>query len=265
MHIAAGVCSDVGAHRDVNQDAAFTSPFAAAVADGVGGGPSGDLASAAVIHKLITLQGRLTSAENLVERLRAANWDLGAHVRRDAALAGMATTLTGVWLTVDDALVVAHTGDSRGYLLRNDVFVRQTRDDSYVQALVDRGLVRPEDAWTHPRRNIITASFSGDEADTVRVETRDASPGDRWFLCSDGVTDYVPEPELGAILREVADPLAAAQSIVNLALEASSRDNITAVVCDVRADAPPMRSVPVLAGAAAHHWAEVIESGLASA
>lgn len=265
MRIDAGVRSDVGAYRDVNQDAAFTSPFAAAVADGVGGGPSGDLASASLIHKLITLQGRLPSAENLVERLRAANWDLGAHVRRDAALAGMATTLTGVWLTADDALVVAHTGDSRGYLLRDAVLARQTRDDSYVQALVDRGLVRPEDAWTHPRRNIITASFSGDDEDTIRVETRDVAPGDRWLLCSDGVTDYVPEAELAAILREVDVPAAAARAIVDLALEASSRDNITAVVCDIRDDAAPLRSVPVLAGAAAHRWPEVIESGLASA
>jgi len=264
MRINAGVRSDVGSYRAVNQDAAFSTPFAAAVADGVGGGPSGDLASAAIVHKLITLRGALPSAENLVERLRAANWDIGAHVRRDAALAGMASTLTGVWLTADD-LVLAHTGDSRAYLLRSGRFTRQTRDDSYVQALVDRGLVRPEDAWTHPRRNIITASFGGHDDDTVRVETRDAVIGDRWFLCSDGVTDYVPEEAIAALLVGITDPATAAQAVVDLAIEACSRDNVTAVVCDIDAGTPDADAVPVIAGAAAQRWPEVIEAGLASA
>ena len=265
MRISAGVCSDVGAHRAVNQDAAFSTPFAAAVADGVGGGPSGDLAAAAIIHRLITMRGALPSAENLLERLRAANWDIGAHVRRDAALAGMASTLTGVWLTIGGGLVLAHTGDSRAYLLRDGELTRQTRDDSYVQALVDRGLVRPEDAWTHPRRNIITASFGGNDDDTIRAETRDVLAGDRWLLCSDGVTDYVPEEAIGAILGGMSDPAAAAHATVDLALTAGSRDNVTAVVCDVVDGMPDVDAVPVIAGAAALRWTEVIEAGLATA
>lgn len=265
MRIHAGVFSDVGGYRDVNQDAAFASPFAAAVADGVGGGPSGDLASAAIIHKLITLRGALPSAEDLIGRVKAANWDIGAHIRRDAALAGMASTLTGLWLTGDGGLVVAHTGDSRAYLLRDRELARQTRDDSFVQALVDRGLIRPEDAWTHPRRNIITASLGGNEEDVIRVETRDVRIGDRWFLCSDGVTDYVPEDALAEIVRGVADPVAASRTIVELALRAASRDNVTAVVCDVVDGAPDIAAVPVIAGAAASRWTEVIEAGLASA
>ncbi|MFI8632242.1 PP2C family protein-serine/threonine phosphatase [Microbacterium sp. NPDC077663] len=265
MRIHAGVRSDVGGYRDVNQDAAFASPFAAAVADGVGGGPSGDLAAAAIIHKLITVRGALTSAAELVERLKAANWDIGAHIRRDAALAGMASTLTGVWLTADEALVVAHTGDSRAYLLRDGVLVRQTRDDSFVQALVDRGLGRPEDAGTHPRRNIITASLGGNDEDVIRVETRDARVGDRWFLCSDGVTDYVPEDALAEIVRGVTDPVRAAHAVVDLALAAGSRDNVTAVVCDVLDEQPDVAAVPLIAGAAASRWTEVIEAGLAIA
>ncbi|MEW1833396.1 protein phosphatase 2C domain-containing protein [Microbacterium sp. NPDC079995] len=265
MRIHAGVRSDVGGYRDVNQDAAFASPFAAAVADGVGGGPSGDLASAAIIHKLITLRGALPSAAELIERLKAANWDIGAHIRRDAALAGMASTLTGVWLTAGEELIVAHTGDSRAYLLRDGGFVRQTRDDSFVQALVDRGLVRPEDAWTHPRRNVITASFGGNDEDVIRVETRDVRAGDRWFLCSDGVTDYLPEDALAEVLHGETDPVRAAHAVVELALEAASRDNVTAVVCDVVGDQPDATVVPVIAGAAASRWTEVIEAGLASA
>lgn len=265
MRLDAGIRSDAGAYRDVNQDAAFTSPFAAAVADGVGGGPSGDLASAALIHRLITARGLLPSAERLGEHLRAANWDIGAHVRRDAALSGMASTLTGVWLDAGGGLVVAHTGDSRAYLLRTGEFARQTRDDSYVQALVDRGLVRPEDAWTHPRRNIITASLRGDDEDVIHVETRDARVGDRWFLCSDGVTDYVPEAALAELISGIVDPRTAAEAIVSLALEAESRDNVTAIVCDIVDGEPDADAVPAVAGAAALRWTEVIEAGLATA
>lgn len=265
MRFRAGVHSDVGAFRDVNQDAAFTTPFAAAVADGVGSGPSGDLASAALVHRLITQRGPLRDAASLVERLRGANWDLGAHVRRDQTLTGMATTLTGVWLTADGELVVAHTGDSRGYLLRGGDLTRETRDDSFVQALVDQGLVAPEDAWRHPRRNIITASLRGDEDDVIHVETREVAAGDRWLLCSDGVTDYVPEGDIAGLLRAVPDPVAAARGIVDLALEAASRDNVTAVVCDVVPSDAEIASTPVVAGAAASRYPEVLEDGLATA
>ena len=99
----------------------------------------------------------------------------------------------------------------------------------------------------------------------IRVETRDVRIGDRWFLCSDGVTDYVPEDALAEIVRGVADPVAASRMIVELALRAASRDNVTAVVCDVVDGAPDIAAVPVIAGAAASRWTEVIEAGLASA
>ncbi|WP_405372682.1 MULTISPECIES: PP2C family protein-serine/threonine phosphatase [unclassified Microbacterium] len=265
MRVRAGAASDVGAYRDVNQDAAFAAAWGAAVADGVGGGPSGDLASASLIHRLITAPGPVDSAEVLISRLRGANWDLGAHVRRDPALSGMATTLTGVWLTTGGDLLLAHTGDSRGYLLRDGILSRQTRDDSFVQELVDRGLVPPEDASTHPRRNIITASLGGHENDVVRVETRDARVGDRWLLCSDGLTDYVPEDAVAEILRGMSDPQAAAARLVEFGLGAASRDNITAVVCDVTADTVPPGAVPLLTGSAASRFPEVIEAGWATA
>jgi PPM family protein phosphatase len=235
------------------------------VADGVGGGPSGDLASAALIHRVIAAGTSISEAEDLVVRLRGANWDLGAHVRRDPDLAGMASTLTGVWLTEAGELLLAHTGDSRGYLLRDGSLTRETRDDSFVQMLVERGMLTPEAAWSHPRRNIITASLSGSEGDVIRVETRAAVPGDRWFLCSDGVTDYVPEAELHELLAGTTDPQHAADLIVGLALEASSRDNITAVVCDIEVGERQPRAIPFVAGAAATRYPEVIEAGLATA
>jgi serine/threonine protein phosphatase PrpC len=255
LSLRAGVVSDTGNHRDVNQDAAFAASWAAGVADGVGGGPAGDLASAALVHRLTAGGRRVVDAEWLAVRIRWANWDLGAHVRRDPALAGMATTFTAVWFTESGGLLLAHTGDSRAYLLRRDNLIRQTRDDSYVQALVEQGIVREEDAMSHPRRNIITASLRGEPTDLVRVIERVPLVGDRWMICSDGVTDYLPDDALAGILRGVEDATDAAHALVELSLAAGSRDNVTAVVADVVHGAPGTEHAR-FAGAAALRFTE---------
>ena len=259
--LSAGVHSDIGGYRDVNQDAAFVAPWGAGVADGVGGGPAGDLASAALVHRLVAGGDRVMDAPALAVRIREANWDLGAHVRRDPALAGMATTFTAVWFSQRGTLLLAHTGDSRAYLLRGGELMRQTRDDSFVQTLVEQGLVRAEDAMTHPRRNIITASLRGDATDLVRVAERVPVRGDRWMICSDGVSDYLPDDAIADVLRGVGDPQAAADEIVRLALDAGSRDNVTAAVADVvdgAADARPVRC----AGAAAAGFSEELDAAV---
>ncbi|KAF2416038.1 protein phosphatase 2C domain-containing protein [Microbacterium sp. B35-30] len=231
--LRAAACSDIGLHRATNQDAAFTSSWGAAVADGVGGGPAGDLASATFIHRLAA--GRLDGLEpvQLADSVRSANWDLRAHVERDPSLRGMATTFTGIFVARDGGVLLAHTGDSRAYRLRGGQLVQVSRDDSLVQALVDQGLVSIAEAASHPRRNLITASLSGAERDTATVIAFDAPAGDRWLLCSDGLTDYVPDAEIRALLMNIPDAAAAAEACVALALDAGSRDNVTAVVCDV--------------------------------
>jgi protein phosphatase len=257
--LSAAAVSDIGAYRETNQDAAFTSPWAAAVADGVGGGPSGDLASAALVHRLVAEAGALPDPEGLVVRIREANWDLRAHVQRDPSLHGMATTFTGLFLSADGGLLLAHSGDSRAYLLREGWFSRETRDDSYVQTLVDHGIIAPEAAASHPRRNIITASLGGAEDDTVSVTVRDLVGGDRWLLCSDGVTDYLPEADIAGILNSSRTAAQAAGDLVALALEAGTRDNVTAVVCDVVDRAGGDRH-PVFYGSAALHFAEDVRT-----
>lgn len=224
--------SDIGPHRSTNQDSAFTSAWGAAVADGVGGGPAGDLASGAIIHRFAAgLHGPL-DAEELLTRLRVANWDLRAHVERDSTLSGMATTFTGIFASRHGGLILAHTGDSRAYRLRRGVIARQTRDDSFVQELVDRGLMTPQEAAQHPQRNVITASLHGGEDDVIAIAEVTTLPGDRWLLCSDGVSDYVTDAELAALLK-APRPEDAAAAVVTHALRGGSRDNVTAVVCDV--------------------------------
>jgi PPM family protein phosphatase len=260
IRLRAGAVSDVGAYRSTNQDAAFTAAWGAAVADGVGGGPSGDLASAALLRRFAGGAVGIADEDALLERIRIANWDLLAHVRRDPSLQGMATTLTGVFLSAAGTVMLAHAGDSRAYLLRDGVLMRETRDDSYVQVLVENGLLSPEDAAAHPRRNIITASLGGGESDLVSVRERDARPGDRWLLCSDGVTDYVPEEDLGSLLAGARAPLSAADAITDLALQAGSRDNVTAVVCDLVETWGETELHPVFYGSAATRFREELES-----
>jgi len=231
------VVSDTGRYRTSNQDSAFIAASAIGVADGVGGGPAGDVASAVLVHRFAA-GGllRLDDGEDLRRRLQLANWDIGALTRHDDALHGMATTFTGAFLH-GDRLLLAHVGDSRAYLLRDGDLMRRTRDDSFVQHLVDAGLVTADEAAYHPQRNLLTASFSGAATDAAHltVTLQPVAAGDRWMLCSDGVSDYVPESEIAAILRW-GRPAEAAQALVSAALDANSRDNVTAVVADVVAD-----------------------------
>ena len=259
--LRAAACSDIGPHRATNQDAAFTASSGAAVADGVGGGPAGDLASAALIHRLAA--GRLTGLEEtqLADAVRSANWDLRAHVERDPSLSGMATTFTGLFAARDGGLLLAHTGDSRAYRLRGGEFTQASRDDSLVQALVDRGIVSITDAASHPRRNIITASLSGAERDAATVTAFDAQAGDRWLLCSDGLTDYVPDAEIRALLLAFPHAGTAVEACVALAIEAGSHDNVTVVVCDVLdAETGALPASTSFYGAAAERFMEGLES-----
>ena len=261
VRLRAAAVSDVGAYRAVNQDAAFTAPWGAAVADGVGGGPSGDLASAALVHRLVAGRMLLLDAEALAERIREANWDLRLHTERDASLRGMATTFTGIFVARTGGLLLAHTGDSRAYRLRAGELTRETRDDSYVQALVDNGLLTADAAASHPRRNLITASLGGSEDDAATVVDRLAVVGDRWLLCSDGVTDYLPDAELRSVLAGGLAPEATAASLVALALEAGTRDNATAVVCDIEsATDVPGGERASFHGAAADRFCEELET-----
>ncbi|WP_282836542.1 PP2C family protein-serine/threonine phosphatase [Microbacterium flavum] len=258
LSLRSAVVSDIGPFRSTNQDAAFFADWAVGVADGVGGGPAGDLASAALVHRLAAGSPRAVDAAGLIDRIRWANWDLRAHVRRDPALAGMATTLTTIWLSPAGGLVLAHTGDSRAYLLRDGRFQRQTRDDSLVQALVDQGVVRAEDAMTHPQRNVITASLRGGPADVVHVADLTPLQGDRWVICSDGVSDYLPDDAIAEIAAGTTDPDATAQALVALALQAGSRDNVTAVVADL-VPGIPTREPARFAGSAADLFAEAVD------
>lgn len=234
----AGV-SDVGRRRELNEDAAYVAPYVALVADGVGGAAAGEVASATAAYVVsATALSRFGAAPPSVARegVGAALQALREGAAKDDRLDGMATTLTGV-LTDGVTVALFHIGDSRAYLVRDSTLTRITRDHSYVQQLLDEGAILPDAAEAHPWRHVVVRSLhSGaevsDQAVLVDVTLLDLSPGDRLLICSDGVSDLVPERRMADVLR-LGEPGAAAAVLVQHALEAGGRDNATAVVIDV--------------------------------
>ena len=203
--------STTGPHRNDNQDSIGCSTDYVFVADGVGGHIGGDVASWTVAHRLMAglapTAARTLSDDELRELVGVANAELRLRSDREPALTGMSTTFTGLFCT-DDAVRIVHIGDSRAYLVRGGHGRRMTRDDSLVQMLVDSGAIDGADAPYHPQRNIILHSLAGDSADAaaLTILTVPAVVGDRWLVCSDGLSDYVEEDVFLPILAEAETP-----------------------------------------------------------
>lgn len=232
--IQPALVSEVGP-RENNEDAAFVSPRLAVVADGVGGATAGEVASRLAIDKIISLDKRRLEhplQEELTEALADANAVIHFVISYDPKLAGMGTTLTAVALSNEGEYLVANVGDSRAYLYRDGRLRRLTRDQSLVQMLIDRGALTEERARRHPQRSVVLEALDGVERALPPVQRVRACDGDRLLLCSDGVTDYVTDPEIEQELR-VRDAGLAVRRIARLALEHGGRDNVTAVVADV--------------------------------
>jgi PPM family protein phosphatase len=226
--------SEVG-RRGNNEDAVFCSPRLAAVADGVGGAVAGEVASTAAINRMVALDNsRLTGGLDvaLQAAVTEANDTMRFLIDCRPEWQGMATTLTAVALTNDLDYLIANVGDSRIYLLRDGRLRRLTRDQSLVQALIDQGAITSDQARNHPQRSVVLETLDGGEHPLRDPERHPAQVGDRLLLCSDGVSDYLDDDEIARILSaETLD--AAAEALVSRALDAGSRDNVSAIVADV--------------------------------
>jgi protein phosphatase len=220
--------------RPNNEDAFFAGPRLLAVADGVGGHAAGEVASATIIDALSPL-GDSEPGYDLVGRLLEAvvtgNAAIARRVADDPRLQGMSTTLTAI-LFAGDRYCLLNIGDSRTYLLRDGALEQLTRDDSYVQLLVDEGHITQEAAAGHPQRNLVLQALTGEEVMEPTMTVREARAGDRFMLCSDGLSDVVGRDTLAATLEQ-GDPQESVARLVALALENHTRDNVTAIVADV--------------------------------
>jgi protein phosphatase len=148
----------------------------------------------------------------------------------------MGTTLTALLLS-GTTLALAHAGDSRAYVLSDGEFARITRDDTYVQWLVDEGCISEEEAGTHPHRSVVTRVLQGSPVEATHEE-REALPGDRYLVCSDGLPAAVSEEAIAAVLRDEQGVQACAAKLIELALAGGAPDNVTVAVADVAAVEP---------------------------
>nr|WP_188572376.1 PP2C family serine/threonine-protein phosphatase [Arthrobacter liuii] len=232
--------SDVGRIRSKNDDSAYAGRHLAVVADGMGGHAGGDVASAATVLDMIHLDrpGHGEEAGTvLADEIQTANSLLSELVHINPKLAGMGTTVTALLLG-EGKLHFAHIGDSRAYRLRDDEFKQISVDHTFVQRLIDEGRLRPEEAETHPHKNVLMRVLGDvDASPELDLDTLDARPGDRWLLCSDGL-NYVAGHAVERTVRESHNLHECAETLVELTLEAGSPDNVTVVVVDIVEETP---------------------------
>ncbi len=249
--------SDVGLLREGNEDSAYAGPHLLAVADGMGGHAAGEVASAATITTLASLDsdpqgGDLVAA--LEDAVARANLRLQEMIISDPAIEGMGTTLTAL-LWSEGYAALCHIGDSRAYLLRSGQFVQITHDHTLVQSLVDEGKITEDDVATHPHRSLLLRALDGRTIAEPDLNTIETQYGDRFLLCSDGLSGVVTEQTLHQTLGSIRDPDKAALQLVDLAIRGGGPDNITCIVADVidtQSSQVQPTWKPAFAGAAAH-------------
>lgn len=251
--------SDVGLVRQSNQDSGYAGPHLCVLCDGMGGPAGGDLASALAIEHLAPLDADSHQAGELLGLLRqavdTAHDDLVAVSSRSPELAGLGTTCIAV-MRSGNKLAMVHVGDSRAYLLRDGELNQVTTDHTFVEYLVETGRLTREQARRHPQRSVLLRVL-GDAEGRVQLDEsiREAVPGDRWLLCSDGLCGPVSAETIGEVLASVPDPNQAAEQLIDLALRAGGPDNVTAVIFDVVDDDAEPQTVPQVVGSAANRRA----------
>ncbi len=244
--------SDVGLIRTNNEDAVYAGPRLVAVADGMGGHAAGDVASAVTIATLAPLDDDDPPSDLLgvlEQSIRQANDQLRQMMDSDAELDGMGTTLTAL-LWGGTRLALAHIGDSRAYLLRDGELTQITHDHTLVQHMVDLGQLDEADVPTHPQRSVILRVLNGRPDAEADLSIREARAGDRYLLCSDGLSGVVSKETLRETLT-VGDPEQVVDSLVDLALRGGAPDNVTCVVCDVIEAGTTAAGSPVIGGSIA--------------
>jgi serine/threonine protein phosphatase PrpC len=225
-------------------DQSVDSVYGMLVADGLGGHAAGEVASRAAISTLVDLVlatpdiiVRLDdyfteqALRRLKERFHRIKAVLAEQVRREPHLAGMGTTMT-LACSAGDSLLIAHVGDSRAYLMRQGRLLRLTRDQTVAQLLADRGMIAIDEIQTHPLRHALTGALGGrDGPIDVDLSAQRLVDGDQILLCTDGLTDMLPEASIAAMLQQPAESASeVCARLVQAALDAGGRDNVTAVL-----------------------------------
>lgn len=257
--------SHVGKIRANNQDSGYAGAQLFVVADGMGGHAGGDVASALAIKRIIETDQSYPSAQDaefaLQSALMAANSLLAETVFDHQELTGMGTTVSAL-LRVGSELALAHIGDSRIYLLRDGELSQITADHTFVQRLVDSGRITAEEAAVHPRRSVLMRVLGDvDAAPEIDTTVMATLAGDRWMLCSDGLSSYVSDDKILSAMQSVADPDNTAKRLISLSLDNGAPDNVTVVIVDVDESPDSSAETPTLVGSAAVPLSFEVETG----
>lgn len=251
------VRSDVGLLREGNEDSAYAGPHLLAVADGMGGYEAGEVASASVIKSVAPLDQTPMTESQLIDAVAdavtTAKQNLRSIVAADPAVGSMGTTLTAM-LWSGHTAAICHIGDSRAYLLRGGDLYQITRDHTFVQALIDQGRIRPEEAAHHPQRSLLLRALDGRTDADPDLSLLTAEADDRFLLCSDGLPVAVSDEQILETLAEIADPAQVVMQLIDLAIRGGAPDNVTCIVADTidteRSQFAPT-TAPAVAGAVA--------------
>jgi len=248
--------SHTGKVRSNNQDSGYSGANLFVVADGMGGHAGGDVASSIAIQRMEPLDQAYASTDDAQASLQAAATTAAGDLIRAAKdrpeLAGLGTTLSAI-IMVDDYAVIGHIGDSRIYLFRDDALTQITADHTFVQRLVDSGRITPEEARYHPRRSVLMRVLSDMDADPeLDMFVMHTLPGDRWLLCSDGLSGVVDETHILKAMRLGMAPGRTADSLLKQALDGGAPDNVTMVLVDVGGQHALSSGTPTIVGSASN-------------
>jgi protein phosphatase len=224
--------TEIGLARENNEDAVVSSDLLAVVADGMGGHPGGELASA-IAASLVQVAYTGRSLDELQAAVRAANRAIWDRADGNAELEGMGTTICAAGLTEDGNLAVVNVGDSRAYVLRDGSLRQLTHDHSLTAELVRRGELSEHEAFDHPYHGVITRALGIGPDVELDSATHRATAGDRLLVCSDGLVNEVPTEDIASAMATTADIRATADGLVELALSRGGRDNVSVVVAEI--------------------------------
>ncbi|MFD7610010.1 Stp1/IreP family PP2C-type Ser/Thr phosphatase [Streptomyces sp. NPDC059828] len=267
LRFAAG--SHKGMIREGNEDSGYAGPRLLAIADGMGGQAAGEVASSEVISTLVQLDDDVPGSDILTSlgtAVQRANDQLRAMVEEDPQLEGMGTTLTAL-LWTGQRLGLVHVGDSRAYLLRDGVLTQITQDHTWVQRLVDEGRITEEEATTHPQRSLLMRALGSGDHVEPDLSIREVRAGDRYLICSDGLSGVVSHQTMEDTLASYQGPQETVQDLIQLALRGGGPDNITVIIADVLdvdggdTLAGQLTDTPVIVGAVAENQMPLGDNG----
>lgn len=268
LRFAAG--SHKGMIREGNEDSGYAGPRLLAIADGMGGQAAGEVASSEVISTIVSLDDDVPGSDILTSlgtAVQRANDQLRMMVEEDPQLEGMGTTLTAL-LWTGQRLGLVHVGDSRAYLLRDGVLTQITQDHTWVQRLVDEGRITEEEATTHPQRALLMRALGSGDHVEPDLSIREVRAGDRYLICSDGLSGVVSHQTMEDTLASYQGPQETVQELIQLALRGGGPDNITVIIADVldldTGDtlAGQLSDTPVVVGAVAENQLHLHDNGI---